>query len=164
MKKLLIFCITLIMMSSCVKHANIYMKLTNEDAAAIPYPMDQTVDFVDQSGDTLTYKVTYDVTYPYDIDRYYNRLGPDDKPYYDDYSCYARTVILDCDWNGSSLGFTILPEKEIYFYFGTDIDLNVLHGILYSQYTGELIYEWAYNEEYGLLQIKYYDKSLTRVP
>ena len=182
MKKLLIFCITLIMMSSCVKHANIYMKLTDEDAAAIPYQMDQTVDFVDQSGDTLTYKVTYDETYPYDIDRYYNRLGPDDKPYYDNYSCYARTVILDCDWNGSSLGFTVLPEKEIYFYFGTDIDLNgsllnpapytvegadyenVLHGILYSQDTGELIYEWAYNEEYGLIQVKYYDKSLTRVP
>ena len=182
MKKLLIFCTTLIMMSSCVKHANIYMKLNDEDAAAIPYQMDQTVDFVDQSGDTLTYKVTYDETYPYDIDRYYNRLGPDDKPYYDNYSCYARTVILDCDWNGSSLGFTVLPEKEIYFYFGTDIDLNgsllnpapytvegadyenVLHGILYSQDTGELIYEWAYNEEYGLIQVKYYDKSLTRVP
>lgn len=181
MKKLLIFCTALIMMSSCVKQAHIYMKLTDEDAAAIPYQMGQTVDFIDQSGDTLTYKVTYDETYPYDIDRYYNRLGPDDKPYYGNYDCYARTVILDCDWNGASLGFTILPEKYIYFYFGSDIDLNgnllntapytvegvdyenVHHGILYSQYTGELIFDWAYNEEYGLLYIKYYDKSLTRI-
>lgn len=181
MKKLLIFCTALIMMSSCVKQAHIYMKLTDEDAAAIPYQMGQTVEFIDQNGDTLTYKVTYDETYPYDIDRYYNRLGPDDKPYYGNYDCYARTVILDCDWNGASLGFTILPEKYIYFYFGSDIDLNgnllntapytvegvdyenVHHGILYSQYTGELIFDWAYNEEYGLLYIKYYDKSLTRI-
>lgn len=182
MKKLLIFCTALIMMSSCVKQAHIYMKLTDEDAAAIPYQMGQTVDFIDQSGDTLTYKVTYDETYPYDIDRYYNRLGPDDKPYYGNYDCYARTVILDCDWNGASLGFTILPEKYIYFYFGSDIDLNgnllntapytvegvdyenVHHGILYSQYTGELIFDWYYNEEFGLIQVKYYDKSLTRIP
>ena len=178
MKKLLIICTALIMMSSCIEQAHIYMKLTDEDAAAIPYQMGQTVDFIDQNGDTLTYKVTYDETYPYDIDRYFNRLGPDDKHYYDDYYCYARTVILDCDRNGTSLGFTILPEKEINCHFGNEIDLNgsllntapytvdgiVHHGILYSQYTGELIFDWAYNEEYGLLQIKYYDKMLTRVP
>ena len=182
MKKLLIFCTALIMMSSCVKQARVYMKLTDEDAAAIPYQMEQTVDFVDQNGNILTYKVTYDETYPYDIDRYHNRLGPNDKPYYDDYYCYARTVILDCEQNGTSLGFTILPEKELYFYFSNNIDLNgsmlntapytvdgvdyenVHHEILYSQYTGELIYDWYYNEEYGLLQIKYYDQSLTRIP
>ena len=182
MKKLLMIGMTLLMMSSCIEHAHIYLKLSDEDAAAIPYQMGQTVDFVDQNGDTLTYTVTYDETYPYDIDRYYNRLGPDDKPYYDNYYCYARTVILDCEQNGPTLGFTILPEKELTFYFGSDIDLNgnllntapytvdgvdyenVHHGILYSQYTGELIYDWYYSEEYGLIQVKYYDKSLTRVP
>lgn len=181
MKKLLLFCITLIIMSSCIKQATIYMKLTDEEAAAIPYQMGQTVDFVDQNGDTLAYKVTYDETYPYDIDRYYNRLGLDDKPYYDDYYCYARTVILDCDQNGSSLGFTILPEKELYCYLNGEIDLNgsllntapytvedvdyenVHHDILYDQHTGEMIYSWYYSEEYGLLYLKYYDKSLTRI-
>lgn len=173
---------TLLMMSSCIEHAHIYLKLTDEDAAAIPYQMGQTVYFLDQNGDTLTYTVTYDETYPYDIDRYFNRLGMDDKPYYDDYYCYARTVILDCDQNGPTLGFTILPQKEIFFYYSTEIDLNgsllncgpitvddtdyenVHHEILYSQYTGELIYDWYYSETLGLIQIRYYDQSLTRIP
>lgn len=180
MKKVIYLCAMLLMMSSCVQYPQIYMLLTDEDKAAIPYQMGQKVRFVDQNGDTLTYQVTHDEIYPYDIDYYYShssKLHPAD-----DYFCYARTVILECEAMGTNLGFTIRPQKELSFYFGNDIDLNgsllntapytvegveyenVHHGILYSQYTGELIFDWAYNEEYGLLYIRYYDKSLTRVP
>ena len=183
MKKLLIFCTVLIMMSSCIEHAHIYMKLTDEDAAAIPYQLEQTVDFIDQNGDTLTFEVVFDDTYPYDQDRFFNRLheGTGKIPK-DDYDCYARTVILDCSQSGQCLGFTIRPEKELTFYFDYDIDLNgsllafkplewidgteyknVHHEILYDQHTGQLIYDWYYNEEFGLLNIQYYNKSLTLI-
>ena len=37
MKKLLIICTTLIMMSSCIEHAHIYQKLTDEDAAYVKH-------------------------------------------------------------------------------------------------------------------------------
>ena len=40
----------------------------------------------------------------------------------------------------------------------------VHHEILYSQYTGELIYDWYYSEELGLLYFKKGDFSLTRIP
>lgn len=184
MKKILIICTTLIMMSSCIEHAHIYRKLSNEDAAAVPYQMGQKVDFVNQDGDTLTYEVIFDDTYPYDQDRYYLRTheGTGKIPK-DDYYCYARTVILECEQNSHSLGFTILPDKELVFYYGYDIDFegslqsyqphvsidginytNVHHEILYSQYTGQLIYDWYYNEAFGLLFVQYNDQSLTRIP
>lgn len=175
MKKLLIFCVTLVMMSSCIEHARIYLKLTDEDAAAIPYHLDQTVDFLDQNGDTLTYKVTCDETYPYDHDLYHYSSKT---KIYDEYYCYARTVILECEKTGKRLGFTIRPEKEIAFYLDYDFDLygslltngpctiegidyeHVHHQTLYDPSTGELIYDWYYNEEYGLIYIKYYDQLL----
>lgn len=183
MKKLWIICTTLIMMSSCIEHAHIYQKLSDEDAAAIPYQLGQRVDFVNQDGDTLTYEVVFDDTYPYDQDRFFSRTheGTGMIPK-DDYYCYARTVILECEQN-HSLGFTILPGKDLIFYLGNEFDLNgnllsyqpytslddteytnVHHEILYSQYTGQLIYDWYYNEAFGLLFIQYYDQSLTRVP
>lgn len=184
MKKLLIICTTLIMMSSCIEHAHIYRKLSDEDAAAIPYQLGQRVDFLNQDGDTLTYEAVFDDTYPYDQDRFFSRthegIGTIPK---DDYYCYARTVILECEQNNHSLGFTICPDKELIFYYGYDIDLggslwsyqpsaslngynysNVHHEILYSQYTGQLIYDWYYNEAFGLLFIQYYDQSLTLIP
>ncbi|MBO6026477.1 MAG: hypothetical protein J6P73_04445 [Bacteroidales bacterium] len=166
MKKLFIFCVTLVMMSSCIEHANIYVKLSDEDAAAIPYQLDQTVDFIDQHGDTLTYVVTYDETYPYDQDRYHSTSRTQ---IYDDYYYYARTVILECKKTGERLGFTIRPQKEFTFHFGEELDLatvlpsgngNVHHEILHDPDTGELIYDWYYNEENGLMLFKYYDQSL----
>jgi hypothetical protein len=154
------------------------MLLSNEDAAAIPYQMDQKVSFVNQNGDTLAYQVVYDETYPYDADRYYSyesKMQPRQ-----DYFCYARTVILECAETGERLGFTVCPQKELSVYYGNEIDMNgsllqaadsytldgieyehVLQQILYSQYTGELIYNWYYNEEFGLIYFKYYDQSLT---
>ena len=184
MKKILIICTTLLMMSSCIEHAHIYQKLSDEDAAAIPYQMGQRVDFVNQGGDTLTYEVVFDDTYPYDQDRFFSRSHEGTgKLSNDDYSCYARTVILECEQNNHCLGFTIRPDRDLIFSFGNDLDLNgnllsyqpyasldgthyanVHHEILYSQYTGQLIYDWYYNEEFGLLFIQYYDQSLTRIP
>lgn len=171
----------LLMMSSCVQYPDIFLLLSDEDAAAIPYQMDQKVSFVNQNGDTLTYQVIYDETYPYDTDRYFSytsKMQPRQ-----DYFCFARTVILECEKTGEHMGFTIRPQKELSFYYGNEVDLSgsllqatdsytidginygqVYQQILYSQHTGELIYNWYYNEEYGLLYIKYYDQSLTRIP
>ena len=183
MKKIFLIGMTLIMMSSCIEHAHIYMKLSDEDAAAIPYQLGQTVDFIDQDGDTLTYRVTFDDTYPYDQDRFYSQIhsGTGKIPA-DDYYCIARTVCLECEQGGTRLGFTIRPNKELTFYFGNLIDLegslltngpetvdgidyeHVHHQILYNQSTGTLLYDWYYNEEYGLLHINHNGQSLTRVP
>ena len=181
MKKIIYICAMLLMMSSCMQYPEIYMLLSDEDAAAIPYQKGQKVSFVNQNGDTLVYQVTFDDIYQYDIDHFYN-YGSKMQPR-DDFYCYVRTVIMECAENGTKLGFTIRSlQKELTFYFGDETVLsgslliqepcnvngvdyeNVHHEILYNQYTGELIYDWYYNEEFGLLQIKYYDKSLTRIP
>lgn len=189
MKKILILGMTLLMMSSCVKHAQVYMLLSEEEAAAIPYQMGQTVKFLNQNGDTVTYEVTRDVTYPYNYDQYINAIHGGDIMHSEryDYSCYARTVILTTDGQpyNNRFCFTIRPEKDFTFSFrfgdqefdlegslyttgpGTINDDNyesVHHQILYSQYTGELIYDWYYNEEFGLLYFQKGDFSLTRIP
>ena len=189
MKKLLILGMTLLMMSSCVKHAQVYLLLSEEEAAAIPYQMGQTVNFINQDGDTVTYIVTRDVTYPYNSDQYINAINGGDvmHPERYNYNCYARTVILTIDRQpyNNRLCFTIRPEKDFTFSFGfggQEINLEgslytngpctidginyeyVHHQILYSQYTGELIYDWYYNEEFGLLYFKKGDFSLRRIP
>ena len=185
MKKITIIGIMLMMMSSCIKQANPYVKLTDDDAAAIPYELGQIVKFVDQNGNTLTYKVTTDKTYQYNASQYPTALSGGDLSHPAPLSieCYARTVILTCEQHDAKrLCFTIRPEKELSFFHDGNLSLdvnlyttspctidgidyeNVHHEILYSQYTGELLYDWYYNEECGLLQFKYSDKSLTRLP
>jgi len=81
------------------------------------------------------------------------------------------------------MGFTIFPKKELSFYYGDEVSLNgsllqatdtynldgidyerVHHQILYDSNTGELIYNWYYNEEFGLIYFKYYDQLLKRLP
>ena len=188
MKKLLILGMTLLMMSSCVKHAQIYMLLSKEDAAAIPYQMGQTVTFLNQNGDTVTYKVTRDITYPYNEEQYINALHGGDvmHPAQNSIECYARTVNLTTEQSyANRLCFTVKPEKVFTFCFDGgqnefNLDMSLLvngpctvngidyehfhHDALYSQYTGELIYDWYYNEELGLLYFKKGDFSLTRIP
>ena len=69
MKKHLIFSIAFVaLMTSCVKEPTILRRLPAEDAAAIPYQKGQTVDFVNENGDTLTFTVTYDETKPFSED------------------------------------------------------------------------------------------------
>ena len=188
MKKILMIGMMLLLMSSCVKHAQIYMLLSDEDAAAIPYEMGQTVKFLDQNGDTITYQVTRDVIYPYNDEQYINALNGGDVMHTAHHSieCYARTVNLTHEQSyANRLCFTVKPGKEFSFCFGgginnLDLDMSLLtngpytingidyegvhHEILYSQYTGELLYDWYYNEEFGLLYFKKGDFSLTRIP
>ena len=188
MKKLLMIGMTLFMMSSCIKHADIYMLLSDEDAATIPYEMGQTVKFLDRNGDTITYQVTRDILYPYNEDQYINALNGGDvmHPAHNSIECYARTVNLTQEHSyANRLCFTVRPEKEFSFCFGygdngINLDMSLMtngpctidgidyervhHEILYSQFTGELIYDWYYNEEFGLLYFRKGDFSLTRIP
>ena len=185
MKKFILIGIAILMMSSCVKHPDIYVKLTEEDTAAIPYQMGQTVKFLDHNGDTLAFQVIRDITYPYNGEQNYYAIHDGNVFQPSCYYCYARTVVLTCNQNGKRLGFTILPKKEFVFYFGSngsnfDLNCHLLpnntytfdntdyadahHEILYSQFSGELMYDWYYNEEFGLLYFQKGDFSLTRIP
>lgn len=187
MKKIMIIGMTLLMMSACVKHADIYMLLSDEDATAIPYQQGQTVKFLDQNGDTVTYQVERDVIYPYNDDQYINAIHGGDvmHPAHHSVECYARTVNLCEQSYANRFCFTVKPGKEFSFCFiSSEGELNldmylpsndtctingidyerVHHEILYSQYTGELLYDWYYNEEFGLLYFKKGDFSLIRIP
>lgn len=186
MKKIIMICMVLLAMSSCKKE-NDYVPLSEEDAAAIPYEMGQLVKFINQDNDTIVCRVGADWTHPSDGYDYYHNYGADSL-YFGmprDY-CYARTVDLYCDDYPVfyMMSFTILPEKELYFNFNHSLVINcelpssdetvtiggidyehVHHERLYNQYTGEMLYDWYYNEEFGLLYFKkggYF--SLTRVP
>ena len=187
MKKIWTIGMMLLLMSSCVKHADIYLKLSEEDAAAIPYRDGQTVKFLNQDGDTVTYEVTRDEIYPYNGEQYINAIHGGDVMHPAPHSteCYARTVILYEQSYANHMCFTVKPGKEFSFYFiSNEGELNldmylpsvssctingieyehVHHEILYSQYTGELLYDWYYNEEFGLLYFEKGDFSLTRIP
>lgn len=187
MKKIIIIGMTLFMMSACVKHPDIYMLMSDEDAAAIPYEQGQTVKFLDQNGDTVTYQVERDETYPYNYEQYINAIHGGDvmHPAHHSVECYARTVNLRDQSYANQLSFTVKPGKEFSFSFlSSEGELNldmylssndtctinginyeqVHHEILYSQHTGELLYDWYYNEEFGLLYFQKGDFSLTRIP
>ena len=187
MKKIWTIGMMLLLMSSCVKHADIYLKLSEEDAAAIPYRDGQTVKFLNQDGDTVTYEVTRDEIYPYNGEQCINAIHGGDVMHPAPHSteCYARTVILYEQSYANHMCFTVKPGKEFSFYFiSNEGELNldmylpsvssytinsidyehVHHEILYSHFTGELLYDWYYNEEYGLLYFEKGNFSLTRIP
>ena len=186
MKKTMMIGMTLLMMSSCIKHADIYTLLSDADAAAIPYEQGQTVKFLDQNGDTVTYQVERDVIYPYNDGQYINAIHGGDvmHPAHHSVECYARTVNLCEQSYANHFCFTVKPGKEFSFYFiSSEGELNldmylpsnnsytingidyerVHHEILYSHYTGELLYDWYYNEEFGLLYFQKGEFSLTRI-
>jgi hypothetical protein len=173
----------LIALCSCSKNVEL-LPLPEEDAAAIPYQMGQTVKFLNQDNDTIVFQVVIDFTHPSDGYDYYHNYGAD-SIYFGmprDY-CYARTVDLACDTYPFFISFTILPEKEMYFNWHHELVIScdlpssdetfsingitherVHHERLYNQYTGELLYDWYYNEEFGLLYFEKGDFSLTRIP
>lgn len=190
MKKIMMIGMTLLLMSSCVKHANPYLKLSDADAAAIPYQMGETVKFLDQNGDTVTYEVIRDETYPYNYEQYNTAIAGGDvmHPAPLSIECYARTVTLYEQSYANHLSFTVKPGKEFSFHFissnevlmgGLNLDMylpsnntytidgieyeQVHHEILYSHYTGELLYDWYYSESLGLLYFKKGEVSLTRI-
>ena len=183
MKKTLIFCMTLMVMSACVKHPEIYKLLPAEEAAAIPYQMGQTVNFVNQHGDTLTYTVVLDETHLFNGE-YYNFYHGAKMKYIPVEYCYARSVNLKCEQTSDMIGFMIIPGKELFIYWngglladfilyydptetltlGETTYENVHSGIFYSSQTGELIHEWHYSEEVGLISAKTDSQSLMLIP
>ena len=185
MKKQLLFCIAIVaLMASCVKQPTIYRLLPDEDAAAIPYQIGQKLNFVNQDGDTLTYIVTHDTIVPFSED-YWGYLDEAKMSIIRQPYCYARSVQLRCDTNGSRMLFTVIPGKYLYFQWNWEmgipyIDLNngatetvtvgdvTYNNVYVSQYydsqTGELNHLWYYNEEVGLIVVKNKDHSLTLVP
>ena len=186
MKKHLIFCIALVaLMASCVKEPTIYLRLPEEDAASIPYQKEQTLNFVNQDGDTLLYIVTYDEIKPFSEDSWGFVYYEDSKtsiirqPW-----CYARTVQLRCytDSTDSRMLFTVIPDKMLYFQnYEMSIpnyDLkgatetievngvtyeNVHVSSYYHPYNGELDHLWYYSKEVGLIAVKKGANSLTLV-
>ncbi len=184
MKKIIMICMTLMVMSACVEHAEIYKLLPAEEAAAIPYQKGQTVNFVNQHGDTLVYTVVFDETHLFG--EYYGPYGYEDAKmkYTPQNYCYARSVNLECEQTRDQIGFTIIPGKELFIYWNWDqlADLvfyydpaepitigettyeGVHSDILYSSQTGELIHEWYYSEEYGLISAKFSGRSLVLIP
>lgn len=183
MKKIMIICMTLLVMSACVEEPDIYKLLPASEAALIPYQMEQTVDFLNQNGDTLTYTVILDDTHLFDGE-YYCPYGDEKMHYIPRNYCYARSVNMECGQTSEKLSFTIIPGKELFVFWDRDLLIdcvlsynptetvtiggttyNQVHsGILYSSQTGELLYEWHYNAEYGLISAKYDGKSLTLLP
>lgn len=185
MKKHLIFCIALVaLMTSCVKEPSILRRLTAEDAAAIPYHTGQTVNFLNENGDTLTFVVTYDETKPFSEDYweypYGSKMYVIRQPW-----CYARTVQMysHSDSTHALIMFTVVPDK--YLYFRNDemalpyIDLkgetetvevngvtceNVHVNSYHNPYNSELDFLWYYSEEVGLIAVKNNNHSLTFVP
>ena len=114
MKRHLIFCIALVaVMASCVKEPQIYRRLTDEEAAIVPYQMGQTIRMLNQDSDTLCFTVVHDTTYvAYDYEDY--RYHPSEKmigprPYF-----YAREVVLQSPPEDSCLlRFIVAPEKVV---------------------------------------------------
>lgn len=185
MKKHLIFCIALVaLMTSCVKEPSILRRLSTEDAAAIPYHTGQTVNFLNENGDTLAFTVTYDETKPFSEDYweypYDAKMSIIRQPW-----CYARTVQMCCksDSTHALMMFTVVPDK--YLYFRNDemalpyIDLKgatetvEVNGVTYENVHvisyhhpnfDELDHLWYYSEEVGLIAVKKKEHSLSLIP
>ena len=155
MKKIWTIGMMLLLMSSCVKHADIYLKLSEEDAAAIPYREGQAVKFLNQDGDTVTYEVTRDEIYPYNGEQYINAIHGGDVMHPAPHSteCYARTVILYeqlMNYSIDTLKQMIIDDDPFIEFFSATDNYN--------------LYDWYYNEEFGLLYFEKGDFSLTRIP
>ena len=186
MKKPLLFCIALVaLMASCVEEPTIYLRLPDEDAASIPFQMDDTIKMCNQDGDTLSFIVTYDETKPFSED-YWDYADDSKMQIIQQPWCYARTVLLHCnsDITDSRLMFTVIPDKYLYFEWNyelaiAEINLNgatetvEVNGVTYenvhvdSYYdpqTGDLYHLWYYSEEVGLIAVKNQEHSLMLIP
>ncbi len=166
MKRHLIFCIALVaVMASCVKEPQIYRRLTEEEAAIVPYQMGQTIRMLNQDNDTLCFTVVHDTTFVSN-DRYDPRYNPSGKkieprPYF-----YAREVVLQSPPEDSCLlRYIVVPDKEvsvsyekrrldhdnhgnIYYWhaiMGRTLPLNDLHTTTIT--IGETTYENVYVDQ-----------------
>ena len=137
MKRHLIFCIALVaVMASCVKEPQIYRRLTDEEAAIVPYQMGQTIRMRNQVGDTLSFTVVHDTTYvAYNYyDPRYNTSGKmsiEPRPYF-----YAREVVLQSPPEDSCLLRCIVaPEKVVTVSYEKLRLFQDNHGNFYSWHT-----------------------------
>lgn len=134
MKKHLIFCIALVaVMASCVKEPKIYRRLTDEEAAAVPYRMGESIKMLDQDGDTLCLTVVRDttyVTYNY-YDSHYNPYAKTSilpQPYF-----YMREVVLQGSPEDSCLlRCNVAPEKVV--------SISYEKYVLSNNYDGDFFY------------------------
>ena len=186
MKKPLLFCITLVaLMSSCVEEPTIYLRLPEEDAASIPYQMDDTIKMCNQDGDTLSFIVTYDETKPFSED-YWDYADDSKMQIIQQPWCYARTVQLRCfsERDDTRMMFTVIPDKYLYFRWNHEMGLpyislnettetvevngvtyeNVHVDSYYDPQTGDLYHLWYYSEEVGLIAVKNQEHSLMLIP
>ncbi len=115
MKKHLVFCITFVaLMTSCVKEPSILRRLTDEEAAILPYRMGESIRMLNQDGDTLRFTVVSDTTYvSYDyINNYYSpnaRMKYEPIPYF-----YMCEVVLQSQPEGNYLlRCHVAPEKVV---------------------------------------------------
>ena len=115
MKRHLILCIALVaVMASCVKEPYIYRRLTDEEAAIVPYRMGETIRMLNQDGDTLCFTVVSDTTFVayeyYDSHYYpYEKLSIRPLPYF-----YAREVVLQSPPEDSCLlRYIVAPEMVV---------------------------------------------------
>ena len=165
MKRHLIFCIALVaVMASCVKEPQIYRRLTEEEAAIVPYQMGQNIRMLNQDNDTLCFTVVHDTTYVaynYDDSRYYpseeKSIGP--RPYF-----YAREVVLQSPPEDSCLlrcivapekvvtityeKFLLFQDRDFYYWhtlLGRTLPLNDLSTTSFD--IGETTYENVHFEE-----------------
>ena len=174
MKKPLLFCIALVaLLASCVEEPTIYLRLPDEDAASIPYQMDDTIKMCNQDGDTLSFIVTYDETKPFSED-YWDYPNDAKMQIIQQPWCYARTVQLRCfsERNDTRMMFTVIPDKYLYFRWNHEMELNIhlkgttetveVNGVTYEN--GEMYHLWYYNEEVGLIAVKNKNHSLVRIP
>ena len=185
MKKTLLFCIALVaLMTSCVKEPTILRRLTAEDAAAIPYHTEQTVNFLDENGDTLVFTVNYDEIKPFSED-YWEYPYDSKMSFFRQPWCYARTVVLRhaSDSSRQEMMFTVVPDKYLYFQnmemalpyidLKGETETVEVDGVTYENvhvnsyhnpYNSDLDHLWYYSEEVGLIAVKKGTHSLTLVP
>ena len=137
MKRHLIICIALVaVMASCVKEPQIYRRLTEEEAAIVPYQMGQNIRMLNQVGDTLSFTVVHDTTYvAYNYDGYryhpYGKMSIEPRPYF-----YAREVVLQSPPEDSCLLRCIVaPEKVVTVSFEKLRLFQDNHGNFYSWHT-----------------------------
>lgn len=164
MKRHLIFCIALVaVMASCVKEPLIYRRLTDEEAAIVPYQMGQTIRMLNQDNDTLCFTVVHDTTYVaynYDDTHYHpseKKIGP--RPYF-----YAREVVLQSPLEDSCLlrcivapekvvtityeKFLLFQDRDFYYWhtlLGRTLPLNDLPTTTFT--IGETTYEDVYVDQ-----------------
>ena len=175
MKRLALFFALCVALTSCYNGIDITRKLSDEDAAIVPYASGTTVKFLNTlTNDTIEMTVTDDMTTvmtPCEEDEF-TRF----KIIYDDTYSYCRYITLSDICNLHNMHFVVRPDKKFDFRFRTygdsvntsvraSFDLNTMNpaptatieGVEYSNVyfhnfsTGGTV---AFSPEKGILLIR----------